>query len=39
MAPPQLMEAITVADVCQACDQILQMAGSHPVGTKQIAGG
>ena len=22
-APPQLMEAITVADVCQACDQIL----------------
>jgi ADP-heptose:LPS heptosyltransferase len=34
-APPQLMEAITVADVCQACDRILQVAGNHPVGAKQ----
>ena len=34
-APAALMEAITVADVCQACDRILQVAGNHPVGAKQ----
>jgi heptosyltransferase I len=31
-APPQLMEAITVADVCEACDKILQSTiQSHSV--------
>ncbi len=37
-APPQLMEAITVADVCQACDRILGRTPKDSVELKQIAG-
>ena len=37
-APPQLMEAITVADVCQACDQILSRTYKHAVGVRQATG-
>jgi ADP-heptose:LPS heptosyltransferase len=37
-APPQLMEAITVADVCQACDQILSRTGKDSVGARQTTG-
>jgi heptosyltransferase I len=43
-APPELMEAITVADVCEACDQILGAVVQQPhqlatLQEKQIAGG
>ncbi len=31
-APPHVMEAITVADVCDACDKILQTPDPAPVG-------
>jgi ADP-heptose:LPS heptosyltransferase len=37
-APPQLMEAISIADVCQACDQILSRTCSNSAEVKQIAG-
>ena len=37
-APPQLMEAITVADVCPACDQILSRTYKHAVGVRQATG-
>jgi lipopolysaccharide heptosyltransferase I len=33
-APPQLMEAITVADVCQACDQILSRTCNEMASSK-----
>jgi 3-deoxy-D-manno-octulosonic-acid transferase/heptosyltransferase-1 len=33
-APPQLMEAITVDDVCRACDQILSALERKPLMTQ-----
>ena len=38
--PPRrgLMEAITVADVCQACDQISSRTYKHAVGVRQATG-
>jgi heptosyltransferase I len=36
-APPQLMEAISVADVCQACDEIMRrQSGSHRLADGQF---
>ena len=38
-ASPQLMKAISIADACQACDQILSRASSDSVAVKQTVGG
>jgi lipopolysaccharide heptosyltransferase I len=38
-APPHLMEAITVADVCEACDRILRRTRNDSAAVGQIAGG
>ena len=38
-APPRLMEAITVADVCQACDRIMTVTCGHSIASKPVAGG